>query len=180
MHRLCLAALPLKLLLLLLVGTLLPSETDAQPNWPPGWTSYGNARFQFYVCYPPKLLKPRGESENGDGQTFRLPQKRGTVLAYGGYNIDPESTKAYTAQQSLAEALDLAQQEGFNVTYTLLKQDFFVLTGTKGNTICYQKSIVADDRMITIQFTYVAAMKASLDPVIAQMARCLTVGPPLD
>jgi hypothetical protein len=73
--------------------------------------------------------------------------------------------------------MDIARQEGVTLSYTFLKGNSFVLTGTQKGEIYYLKSILKDDRIVSLQFNYAQSMKSVMDPVVAEMSRCLGVGP---
>src|SRR5574341_695767 len=64
-HQLRIATLFSVMLLAMAFG-LLVSKVSAQT----GYRTYHNARFNYSISYPFKVLIPQGEAVNGDGQKF--------------------------------------------------------------------------------------------------------------
>ena len=55
------------LLLLLAAGVLVSGSAPLLVLAQETYRSYANARFSYSIEYPPDLLVPQGESDNGDG-----------------------------------------------------------------------------------------------------------------
>ena len=156
------------------LGLMLALPAAAQAR-NPDWTTYHNARFNFSVCYPPNLLTPKGESDNGDGQTFSIQHGKGRVLVYAGW-ADAVSGEPHKLSVSYAQALRDAKADGVQLSYTASQPAFFVLSGTDKGQIRYQKTMRAGDRDITLRFDYTEAMKQTMDDVVHRMSQCLSAG----
>ena len=145
-----------------------------------GWDLYGNARFGFFVCYPRALLKPQGEPDNGDGNTFKSKDGRVTVVAYGNYEMEPENgVKPLEASYRLM--LAGAQKDGYRITYQVLKPNLYAYSGiadagTPRGRLRYEKTIKRGDRNATLQADYPESLRTTIDPVVARMAGCLNLG----
>ena len=49
--------------------------------------TYANPRFNYSIDYPPKLLLPKGEAPNGDGQIFASADLQAQMIIYGTHNV---------------------------------------------------------------------------------------------
>jgi hypothetical protein len=159
----------MRLWAIFLLGGMLAPAAD------PGWQRYSNGRFGFSVCYPPELV-PQGESDNGDGQTFKSRDGKVTVLAYGGFEMLPEKGRS-GLQQELGFALAGARDRHFSVGYQLVKPHFFVVSGASpAGMVWYRRTQEIQDRAVTLDFEYPAAARAQMDPLVVKMTGCLAVG----
>ncbi len=141
----------------------------------PGWAIYTNARFAFSVCYPRGVLVTKGESDNGDGETFSLRQGDGKVYVSGGYAAaTTRDGRVPSMGSEYVDALHQIRNDGFQPGYSVLKATFFVVSGTGGGKIRYQKTMRAGDRDITLLFDYPAAAKPTMDGIVSKMSECLT------
>jgi hypothetical protein len=130
------------------------------------WRTYTNVRFQYAVCYPEDLLVPQGESENSDGQKF-LAADGGQLIVYGHNNALDESLRnAFAAVGSR-----LAGASG-KVTYKVLKQDWFVVSGQSGATVFYAKALYSHGQFKSFELTYNSSAAAVYEPVIRRLAEC--------
>ena len=147
-----------------------------------GWNLYGNARYGFSVCYPPALLKPMGEPDNSDGNTFQSADGRSIVRAYANYAIEPGSGPKALAEALQADLKD-AESRGYRITYKTLKPALYAWSGvadggTNKGRVTYQKTFVrpADKLDVTLEADYPESAKGVMDPVVARMAACLKGG----
>src|SRR5262249_27013307 len=101
------------------------------------YSTYSNERFFFSIEYPDSL-KMQPPPENEDGRTFLSDDSKVEMRAWGQYNAE---------EKTLDEryAIDL---KGFTEkpAYMVLKRDWYVLSGTKGDKIFYEKSLVRRSR----------------------------------
>jgi hypothetical protein len=104
------------------------------------YQTYHNARFAYSITYPVDVFVPQGESDNGDGQRFLSKDGRAEPLVYAGYAT---SDSQDTLQKRFREATAgrTAEQPQRVVTYKLIKDDWFVVSGRDGGRIFYQKTI---------------------------------------
>jgi hypothetical protein len=103
------------------------------------YQTYQNARFAYSITYPADVFVPQGESDNGDGQRFLSKDGRAELLVYAGYAT---SDSQDTLQKRFREATAgrTAEQPQRVVTYKLIKDDWFVVSGREGGRIFYQKT----------------------------------------
>ena len=91
--------------------------------------TYANPRFNYSIDYPPKLLLPKGEAPNGDGQIFASSDQEARMIIYGTHNVLEQSIKDLFQQ----EAQDAASARiTKTVTYKRQKANWFVVSGYIG------------------------------------------------
>jgi hypothetical protein len=132
---------------------------------PAGWRTYTNVRFQYTVCYPDGLV-PQGEADNSDGQKF-LAADGAELIVYGRNNVLNEPLRDVLA----AIGSRLAGASG-EVTYKVLKPDWFVVSGRNGATVFYAKTLSSHGQFKSFELTYAASAAAVYDPVIGRLAAC--------
>ena len=124
------------------------------------YKTYTNARYGYSIAYPSSLLVPQGEADNGDGQAFRSRDGSAEMRVYGSQDMGGGLTAAY------AEA-----QAGKNVSYKIIKRNWFVVSGRSGGKIFYQKTMMKGDVLKTFTIEYDEAQKATYDAVTTRIAR---------
>ncbi|MDQ3816635.1 MAG: hypothetical protein M3362_02955 [Acidobacteriota bacterium] len=125
------------------------------------YRTYTNVRFQYSVSYPAGVLIPQGEADNSDGQIFRSRDRRAEMRVFGRYNVQNET---------LQSAFNAAQ-EGKDVTYKVLKRNFYVVSGRQNGKIFYEKTLLKGDTFKTFMIEYDEADSAKYDPMTARIAR---------
>ena len=130
------------------------------------YRSYANARFSYSIEYPPDLLVPQGESDNGDGQKFLSHDGHAELLVYGSNNALHRSLKSIYESE-----ISTADHPGRVVTYKVLRADWFVISGREAGKIFYLKTYLKDGVFKTMRFEYDEAAKQTYDPVTVKIAR---------
>ena len=106
--------------------------------------NYYNARFNFQISYPGFLI-PQEEPANGSGRKFINGNESLTV--YGSFfpNLDSQKSEDHfkIGDEFNFETIDL-QKQGYQIGYTFLKHNVFVITGTNGQQIAYIKKIFVE------------------------------------
>lgn len=69
------------------------------------------------------------------------------------------------------------QAPGFNVTYKHRGRGFFVVSGTQGDTIIYQKTVRGSQITATFILTYAKAHSAVFNPIVGDIAKSFVVDP---
>ncbi|MDE7549052.1 hypothetical protein PY793_13845 [Acetobacter fabarum] len=148
----------------------LASASPRQEN--DGWEIYANVRFQYQICYPSRLLKPQGESDNSDGQRF-LASDGGDLTVFGGYNDVLHWTLEYTLKTYSA---DLVGQKG-KITYQVIKKDWAVFSGDDGErTEFYGKIFIRNDQFYIFELTYKKEYKNKYSKIVERISKCFTTG----
>lgn len=131
------------------------------------WESYHNGRFEFCAEYPSNFLRPRGESENNDGNVFVTENGSSEMRASGMYNVLDESiVEAFKS----ATAKNVYYDSDHHITYKQQKGDWFVISGTYFESIFYVKTILKGDRFYTIYFEYHPSERKQFDEIIKRVA----------
>ncbi len=134
------------------------------------WTHYANARFAYSLDIPP-LYEGQGESANGDGQIFYLPNGRHELLAWGGLLGVTASDLAGEATQRLSQ--DMAA--GWAITYQAGTPQWAVWSGTRGDLILYQRMIMLCDgtSYAAFRLTHPTRDMARNQPIVEGLVRSL-------
>jgi hypothetical protein len=145
--------------LLLLLVVIAPSSVDAQSNW----KTYTNVRFAFALDYPADVFTSFEESDNSDGATFETKQPDIELRAYGFWNSDKKSPRAYFTEY----------YKDKKVSFSSVKRDSYVASGTDGAAIFYDRCNFSGDRVICFNLSYPAAQKDKWDKTVARLATSL-------
>ena len=133
------------------------------------WLIYQNDRYGTTIDYP-ALFKMQPPPDNDDGRAFKTADgARFTVSA------------AYGLDLTLAEYHDFVVKHldpGAIVTYEARGNGWFVVSGTKGADIFYERHVLSHGAEMTEDFvaSYPAALKRTYDPIVARMAKSFRPG----
>lgn len=154
--------------------SLAPQLTTAQVS-SYNYKTYINARYSYSIAYPVKLLIPQGEAQNGDGQKFLSPDGRAEMLVYGKYNHSKYSVKQLYALQ--LRGGEFNQSKNRVVTYKLLKDNWFIVSGFEGGKVFYEKIFIRKDtdEILTLQINYPKSQKTIYDAVTARIAKSFRI-----
>lgn len=120
---------------------------------------YRNQRFSYTLLYPSDILIPQNESADTDSQTFR--SATGDISA----RVYSESDSSKTLAQRYEQA-----QIGRNSTYQTISDDFFVVSGTDGDNVFYQKTFLEGDIFKVLEIEYNQALRREFDTVAQVIA----------
>lgn len=142
---------------------------------PPGfagdaWLTYHNDRYGTTIDYPDRF-KPQPAPANDDGREFKSADGADFLVA-ASYNALDFDLGKY--QGFILENLDPAAV----VTYQAHGVDWFVISGTKGDAVFYQRHVLSHGAQMTEQLvmSYPAALRVSYDPIVARMAKSFRSG----
>lgn len=147
----------------LILFFLLFSITFVGPAAAGEWIKVCNERFGTCaeIPYNMKKLPP---SDNGDGEVFILPNKF-KVSIYGSYNIDNFSTKDY---------FDQYRNKSGVITYSVIKNEWYVESGFIGDWIFYHKVFVNSEKISGVYIEYPKNYKREFDNIVAHISHSLT------
>ena len=120
------------------------------------YETYCNQRYNFCIDYPSGRLFAQGESDSGDGQTFKSKDADNTLKVYRDFrdNINPDQT--YTIEDAYNE-----DSRGNNpdkpkrvITYKKLGKNYFVVSGYNEGKIFYQKTAITSGELKTCLLEY--------------------------
>jgi serine/threonine-protein kinase len=154
---------------LALALALLASALAVSAEAAPGWRVYANPRYGT-ILEVPGDWRPGREPDNGDGLVFTSPDGAASIRVWGGLHI----------ADSIAEELDSREtaEPGETVSYRRRGPRSLVISGRRGDTVFYRKSILScrDTVWNSVVIEYPAARKAALDPLVARVAGSLKQG----
>ena len=131
------------------------------------WATYTNVRYAFAVDYPRDIFPGFTESDNSDGATFKANAPGVELRAYGSYNVDNKTPRAYVADYYAGKTL----------TYSSVKRTSYVVSGQTfdqdGGAIFYDRCNFTGDRVFCVALSYPAAQKAAWDKVVGRISRSL-------
>ena len=134
------------------------------------WLTYQNDRYGTTIDYPP-VFKMQRPPDDDDGREFKSADgAEFTVSAsYGGIDF----TLA-TYHDFIVQHLD----PGSVVSYEARGKNWFVVSGTVGDKIFYEKHRLSHGAEMTEDFvvSYPAAAKRTYDPIVARMAKSFRSG----
>ncbi len=134
------------------------------------WKLYVNARFGTRAEYPADRFKPGPPPANGDGQSFTASDGA-TLAIFGSYNVDNSSPAGY---ETFLRGTGPDYQD---ISYRATGKNWLVLSGTRGETIYYDKYVFVRGKgggtVHGLVVTYPSAAKDTYDPIVARMAKSL-------
>lgn len=154
---------------LFLVATSLMAPAGAD-----NWLIYQNDRYGTTIDYPDQF-KPEPPPGADDGRTFK-DAGGAQFSVYASFNALDFDLKKY--QDFTLKNLGPGQ----TVTYQSHGQsrdgDWFVISGSSGNNIFYERHLLSHGGEMTESFsiTYPAAAKTSYDAIVARMAKSFRPG----
>lgn len=136
--------------------------------------TYHNDRFDVHGTLPVGFVAGPAP-QNGDGQSFASPEDSGEISIYGSYNTT-DSVAAYREQTKAFHV-----NEGAEITHEDGQDDWFVLSGSDGETVFYLrveqgKSCDGDVVLGHWLIEYAEADRAVYDPRVGKMSEGLNVG----
>jgi hypothetical protein len=133
------------------------------------WLTYQNDRYGTTIDYPDQF-KAEPPPDADDGRRFKSAD--GAEFAvYASYALD--STLADIQEFTLKNLTP-----GAVVTYKTDGDNWFVISGTAGANIFYQRHLLSHRSQMseTFSMTYPAAAKQSYDVIVARMAKSFRAG----
>lgn len=115
-----------------------------------GFNKYCNSRYDYCIDYP-ILLIPQDESHNGDGRKFVSDDLKTEMTIFA--SNYPNSLKSYLSISS----------ENKNITYKVVKNNWYVISGYENGLIFYQKTVFNNGIFKTFHLTYPKSIKKDFD-----------------
>lgn len=147
------------------------------PGWPagaeigaPAWHSYHNDRYGTTIDYP-DIFKAEPPPDSNDGRKF-IAADGAEFSVYASYNtldFDLAKFHDFTIKNLDPKAV---------VTYQARGNDWFVISGTSGGNIFYQRETLSHKAQMTEGFfmTYPSSLKQTYDPIVAWMTKSFRSG----
>lgn len=135
------------------------------------WRTYQNERFGTTIDYPSDKFMPTEPPENGDGLRF-------TATDGGSFTVAAINNVLNQSLSALETAVMKNLARGERVTLRDRGANWFVVSGTRGNVIFYQRYLLSHRREIINDFeiTYPGKLRSVYDPIVTRMARSFRAG----
>jgi len=154
-------------LVLVVTAAMLAAATAGADDW----LTYHNDRYGTTIDYPGRF-KPEPPPDSDDGRKFKSAD--GAVFTV--------SASYYVLDFDLAGYRDFILKHlspGVAVTYQAHGGTWFVVSGTKGADVFYERHQLTHAAQLTEDFviSYPALLKRTYDPIAARMAKSFRPGP---
>lgn len=152
------------------VAVVLCAEPSMGQSGPEHWSTYSNDRYGTTIDYPDRFVaQPPPDADDGlkfksnDGAEFSI------FAFYNTLDFDVPGFEVFTV-----EHLDA----GSVITYRASGSTWFVLSGTRGNDIFYERQMLSYRKEMAEGFVivYPAKLKAIYAPIVARMAKSFRSG----
>ena len=142
--------------------------------WANDWRLYQNERYGTTIEYPPSF-KPLPPPDAGDGRKFESADG-GAFSVFSSFNALDYSPAEY--RDSILKNLDAGSVVTYQAQGRTDGNDWFVISGTKGDDIFYEKHRLSyrGEMIEGLIISYPASMKATYDPIVARMAKLFRSG----
>lgn len=153
------------------IDTVQANEDTIQDIDSANYSRYYNLLYGYRADFPKDLLTPQTEAGNGDGRVF-TDSKGNAILTVYGSRLDTLSVRY---KQDLASIM---ASKGNSITYKKLTSSFSVISGFKGDTIFYYKSIttgegLGSEGLASIVFEYPKADSVKYKAVVNAVSSSL-------
>jgi serine/threonine-protein kinase len=147
---------------------LLSCPSYAQPR--EAWKIYVNDRFGTSIEYPSRF-RPGRPPDNNDGLSFTASDGA-TLAVWDSFNIDELDIKALEADISEGRV------KGERITYRASGKNWFVLSGTRGDSLFYSRYLLSHRGEVknALEIVYPAALTSAYDPIVARISKSLRPG----
>jgi hypothetical protein len=134
------------------------------------WLIYQNDRYGTTIDYPARF-KAQPPPDNDDGRAFNSgDDARFSVSAsYNAFDFDLAEFQEFIVKHA---------DPGLLITYRAHGDNWFVISGTNGDRIFYERHLLSHDAQMTENFvmSYPASLKTTYDPIVARMAKSFRPG----
>ena len=159
-------------------AVVLAGAPPAPPD-DPGWFRYINARYGLRVDLPESGFR-QTLSPDGDGVTLTSSDRAITIAVHATWLDRILPGERGSADLSIAALHDQAmaetRQKGGRVTYSVRRSDFYVISGTLGPTVYYERVAISPacpGVFNAIRVTYPEAIEQELDAIVSRVSLSL-------
>ena len=132
------------------------------------WLTYQNDRYGTTIDYP-GVFKMQPPPDSDDGREFKTSDGTDFTVSASYFALD----------LTVAEYRDFIVKHldpGSTITYETRGKNWFVISGTKGDNIFYEKHLLSHGMNEDFVMSYPASAKQTYDPIVARMAKSLRSG----
>ncbi len=136
-----------------------PAHVEEAPPRPAEvvYATYRNERLGYTIAYPANLMAPAGELGDGNGRRFAAPDGSAVLAVYAVRGARPAV---------LRELYRAGRQDARRrVVHHALHDDGFALSGSVGERLFYERTLLRGDLLKTFLLLYDAAARDDFEPV---------------
>ena len=150
--------------------TLVAGRVVAAPAAAETWRTYHNDRYGTTIDYP-DVFKAAPPPDSDDGRTFKTADGAQFLVAASYNALDFDLGKFH-------DFIVKNIEPGEVITYQARGDSWFVISGTKGADIFYERHLLSHRSQMTEDFviSYPASLKPLYDPIVARMAKSFRPG----
>ena len=153
------------MLVIMPFAATLPSARAAKAS---DWLSYQNDRYGTTIDYP-DLFKMQPPPDADDGRKFKSADGADFTVSASYFALDLTIAKY---RDFIVKNLD----PGSAITYETRGKNWFVISGTVGDKIFYEKHRLSHGMNEDFVMSYPASTKQTYDPIVARMAKSFRSG----
>jgi hypothetical protein len=131
-----------------------------------GFQTYTNNRYGFRVDYPESFVAQQSP-ENGDGLTLKSEDGKATLVAWGMNNA------GFTLQDQFDNAIKGVHGE---LGYNKIGRNWFVVSWTDGDNLCYTKEFVGGASETAFTFTFPVEQRPQYDSIVTTIEKSFKPG----
>ena len=137
------------------------------------WSTYQNDRYGTTIDYPASF-KPLPPPDNDDGRKFESADGADFAV-FASYALDSDLA---ALRDFVLKHLDAGAVVTYQAQGRANGNDWFVISGTKGDAIFYKRYLLSHHGEMSEGFvmSYPAALKQTYDPIVARMAKSFRPG----
>ncbi len=135
------------------------------------YETYHNDKFDYSIDYPKDILFPQGEADNGDGQKFLSKDADTSLVVYASNNTLDKSLEEAYREESRGGTAENPKRV---VTYKVLEDNWFVVSGYNAGRIFYQKTLLSGGTFKTFMLEYDESEKARYDAIAKHIEKSFT------
>ena len=145
-----------------------PAKSEQNQKENLSYQTYTNTRYGFTVEYPTTFTVGPAPTNN-DGRRFY--NEEFTMVAYGSHINTVEQNETIETYYNRA----LGDASG-PIAYKRLANDWYAISYTTGSNIVYEKAIINDGVIFTLNMTYPTSQKKKYDKMVTRVAKTFTAG----
>lgn len=149
-------------ILIILAIITFPVSAFSQNLQSKDWQTYGNARFEYVIDFPTKLLIAQPEADNGDGRIFTSKDKATKMTVFAAYNAAEEKLEK--------RAKDAKTHCNNKQSYFTLKPDMFAISCKIAGKIFYQKTYFKNDTFYNFYIEYPTSQQKTWDKIVSNIS----------
>lgn len=144
---------------------LFSAPAMAQSTGDQGWSSYNDPNVRMQLSYPTAVFRPDHAKTSPAGRVFVTADGNARLLIGELENVDRHTPATYQ------KFISAESYSGAMFDYKPVGGSWTVLSGTRGDTMFYQKVVFScDARLIsTFAITYPTRERAFFDPIVERI-----------